>query len=177
MAETAADQREHQAVTMAKATLNDSQVLYAVNDLFIGPKTHTSARYEIQSGKHKEVQSSSGVIVSTGLGSTGWMKSIVTGSIGIAAGMQHTQADFSYRAASWDSDNLQFAVREPFPSRSSEAGLVFGIVSARQPLLLSSFMPENGVIFSDGIEADFLEFNSGAKATIAVAEKQGRLIV
>ena len=38
-------------------------------------------------------------------------------------------------------------------------------------------MGENGVIFKDGIEHDFLEFNSGAKATIAIAERRGRLVV
>jgi hypothetical protein len=38
-------------------------------------------------------------------------------------------------------------------------------------------MPENGVIFSDGIEAAFLDLNSGATAVITVAEKQGRLVV
>jgi hypothetical protein len=72
---------------------------------------------------------------------------------------------------------LRFAVREPFPSRESAAKLVFGEISARSPLPLSSRMPENGVIFSDGIEADFLEFNSGTTAVITVAEKQGRLVV
>lgn len=177
MAETASNKRAHEAVTMAKATLSDSQILYAVNDLFIGPKSHTSARYEIQWGKHKEIQSSSGVIVSTGLGSTGWMKSIVTGSVGIAAGVLHKKTDFEYSAADWDSDTLYFAVREPFPSRASEAKLVFGEINARKPLTLSSRMPENGVIFSDGIETDFLDFNSGATAVITVAEKQGRLVV
>jgi len=175
--ETATTQRAHVAVTMAKATLGDQQVLYAVNDLFIGPKSHTSARYEIQFGKNKEVQSSSGVIVSTGLGSTGWMKSIVTGSVGIAAGMLHKQSDFAYPAAKWDSNTLQFAVREPFPSKASAAKLVFGEINVQKPLALSSLMPENGVIFSDGIEADFMEFNSGAKAVITLAEKQGRLII
>lgn len=175
--ETATNQRAHEAVTMAKATLGDQQVLYAINDLFIGPKSHTSARYEIQFGKHKEVQSSSGVIVSTGLGSTGWMKSIVTGSVGIAAGMLHKQTDFDYPAVKWDSNTLQFAVREPFPSKATAAKLVFGEIITQKPLVLSSFMPENGVIFSDGIEADFMDFNSGAKAIITVAEKQGRLII
>ena len=175
--QTAANQRAHKAVTMAKAMLSDQQVIYGVNDLFIGPKSHTSARYEIQLGKHKEVQSSSGVIVSTGMGSTGWMKNIVTGSVNIAAGMQHKQPDFVYSPAKWDSDTLQFAVREPFPSRASEAKLVFGEINVRKPLAVSSLMPENGVIFRDGIEADFLEFNSGAKAIITLAEKQGRLIV
>jgi len=38
-------------------------------------------------------------------------------------------------------------------------------------------MPENGVIFSDGIEADRLEFNSGTEARITVAERQGKLVI
>jgi hypothetical protein len=38
-------------------------------------------------------------------------------------------------------------------------------------------MPENGVIFSDGIEADYLEFNSGTRAVVTVADKKGRLVV
>jgi hypothetical protein len=37
-------------------------------------------------------------------------------------------------------------------------------------------MPENGVIFSDGIEADFLEFNSGDVATIGLSERVGKLV-
>lgn len=175
--ETVTNQRQYRAVTMAKASLSDGQVLYAVNDLFIGPKSHTSARYEIEFGKQKEIQSSSGVIVSTGLGSTGWMKSIVTGSMVIAARMQKKQATFVYTATEWDSATLRFAVREPFPSKASDVKLVFGEISPRKPLSLSSRMPENGVIFSDGIEADFLEFNSGAKAVITLADKQGKLII
>jgi NAD kinase len=177
IAETALNRRSNKAVSMAKATLSDRQVLYAVNDLFVGPKSHTSARYEIQFGKLKEVQSSSGVIISTGLGSTGWMKSIVTGSIGIAAELLHQRAKFAYSAEKWDSNTLRFAVREPFPSRASNTELVFGEISASKPLELLSQMPENGVIFSDGIESDFLDFNSGAKAVISLAEKQGRLVV
>jgi hypothetical protein len=38
-------------------------------------------------------------------------------------------------------------------------------------------MPENGVIFSDGIEADFLDFNAGTQATITLADKRGHLVV
>ena len=61
-------QRALRAVTMARAQLANGQSLHAVNDLFVGPKSHTSARYEIEIGRAREVQSSSGVIVSTGLG-------------------------------------------------------------------------------------------------------------
>jgi hypothetical protein len=38
-------------------------------------------------------------------------------------------------------------------------------------------MPEHGVIFSDGAESYFLEFNSGTLATITLAEKRGTLVV
>lgn len=163
-------------VTMAKATLTDGQTLYAVNDLFIGPRTHTSARYEIQLGDRREVQSSSGLIVSTGLGSTAWMKSIVTGAMQIAMILHQKLRHEPYQAVPWDADTLTFAVREPFPSKSSAASLVFGKVRPGQPLRLASLMPENGVIFSDGIETDYVEFNSGALATIGVAERKGTLV-
>src|SRR6185369_117568 len=65
--EVFAQGRPIKLVTMAKANLNNGQTMYAVNDLFIGPKSHTSARYVIRSGESTETQSSSGVVVSTGL--------------------------------------------------------------------------------------------------------------
>ncbi|MNN86270.1 hypothetical protein D3C81_2036710 [compost metagenome] len=77
----------------------------------------------------------------------------------------------------WDHPNLYFTVREPFPSRTTSAELVFGQIGSNQPLRVTSQMPEDGVIFSDGVESDFLEFNSGVQATISLAEKKGRLVV
>ena len=171
------DQREYKAVTMAEASLSDGQRLLAVNDLFIGPRSHTSAHYEIELGERKEVHSSSGLIVSTGLGSTAWMKSVVTGSLAIASEFTPTTKLGNYEPAPWDAPVLQFAVREPFPSRSSRADLVYGRVDPGQALKLRSFMPENGVIFSDGIEADYVAFNSGVEATIVAAARQGKIVV
>ena len=176
LADVLRDRFAPREVTMAKASLTDGQALYAVNDLFIGPRTHTSARYEIQHGDKREVQSSSGLIVSTGLGSTAWMKSIVTGAMQIAESLHHQVEHEPYRAVPWDADSLTFGVREPFPSKSSAASLVFGNVRPGQPLQLASLMPENGVIFSDGIEADYVAFNSGTLATIGVAERRGLLV-
>jgi hypothetical protein len=166
-----ARRRPLKAVTMAKASLNDSQALYAVNDLFVGPQSHTSALYTIRLGDREERQSSSGVLVSTGLGSTAWYRSVVTGAAAIAG------RPFEFRPTPWDARYLHFAVREPFPSRSSGASLVFGRIEAGAALVLESRMAERGVIFSDGIEADYLEFNSGAVARIEVAERQGSLVV
>ncbi|MNF14289.1 hypothetical protein D3C80_2164490 [compost metagenome] len=67
-------------------------------------------------------------------------------------------------------------MREPFPSRTTSAEVVFGRISGSHPLQITSQMPEDGVIFSDGVESDFLEFNSGVKATIGLAERKGRLV-
>ena len=198
MPEVVLRKRPMKSVTMAKAALNNGQAMYGVNDLFIGPRTHSSARYLIRSGKASETQSSSGVIVSTGFGSTGWLKSLLTGAATItqAAGsilarqaaedlFAGANQDTSGRAKvrlnvktefAWDANYLFYTVREPFPTKTTGASLVFGRVTPETPLILESRMAENGVIFSDGIEKDFLEFNSGAQATIGIAERKGLLV-
>lgn len=184
--------RQVREVTLAKVELNDGQSLYGVNDLFIGRRTHVSARYQLELNGQLEQQSSSGIIVSTGMGSTGWLKSVLAGAAGIvsrAAQMQATDAERTAslsseiaavstgRGLAWDHPELYFTVREPFPSRTTSAELVFGRISSRLPLRITSQMPEDGVIFSDGVESDYLEFNSGVEATIGLAEKTGRLVV
>lgn len=165
------------AVTMARASLANGQSLHAVNDLFIGPKSHTSARYEIALGARHEVQSSSGVIVSTGLGSTGWMRSVVTGALAVAGFAVGSRIEAEFQGRPWEDDALEFAVREPFPSRSSQATVLCGRIEKDAPLVMTSLMAEGGVIFSDGIEADYLEFNAGTRVEITVAARRGRLVV
>lgn len=165
------------AVTMARATLNDGQEILAVNDFFIGQRTHTSARYFIESGGVSEQHSSSGVIVSTGLGSTGWLKSLVHGAAAIVALTGHGGRTPQPITLPWDAESLYFTVREPFPSRQTQCELVFGEVTRAQPLKIRSLMAESGVLFSDGIESDFLEFNSGSEAVITIAPAKGVLVI
>lgn len=178
MREVLRGSRPKREVTMAEAKLNTGLNLCAVNDLFIGMKSHGSARYRISLGSDAESQSSSGVIVSTGLGSTGWFKSLMTGAsaVAVASGRAGTMPpkDASFP---WESNHLFFTVREPFPSNTTGAELVFGRVTLQQPLVIESMMGENGVIFSDGIEHDFVEFNSGTKATISISNRKGLLVV
>lgn len=169
--------RNVKEVSMAKASLNDGQTLYAVNDLFIGQRTHTSSRYNIQFGNMSENQSSSGIIVSTGLGSTGWLKSILAGASGIVNNFYKTNKALQITGFDWNVDYLYFSVREPFPSKSSNAGIIFGKITPHEPLSIISQMPENGVIFSDGMENDYILFNSGTRATVTVAQKKGHLVV
>ncbi|MGE3799602.1 MAG: sugar kinase [Candidatus Kapaibacterium sp.] len=170
--------RAMQDVTMAMAELNDGQKLYGVNDLFIGPRSHISARYEINVDGKRENHSSSGIIVSTGLGSTGWFKSLIAGALGIAGEITGEElGNIQPAPTPWNASWLYFTVREPFPSKHSEATILFGTVSQDHPLLLTSHMPEHGVIFSDGIESDYLHFNSGTTARIVPADKVGKLVV
>lgn len=182
------------SVTMAEAKLNDGQRLLAFNDLFIGPQTHRSARYKLTYNTQTEAQSSSGIIVSTGAGSTGWLSSLINMANGIntafaphltrSVSMRKTKAPptgtqpiVKQQRLAWDTNKLVFIVREPFQSRTSKVGITAGSIVERSPLEIESMMSEGGVIFSDGIESDFLSFNSGTVATIGIAPERAELVV
>jgi NAD kinase len=197
-------------ISMAKAKLNDGQELYGVNDIFVGAKTHISFRYSVKFENYQENQSSSGIIVSTGAGSTGWFRSIIAGAKGISyihrtlvesstSNQPRTKIEQAERETTsvsarlnlaetgegiiesdsrfnWDADYLYFSVREPFPSKTSKINIMFGRITKDDPLYITSHMPQNGVIFSDGIEQDYLEFNSGKIACLSLADKKTKLI-
>lgn len=162
-------------VTLAEVALNDSQRLLAFNDLFIGTRSHVSALYRIACGRKKETQSSSGVLVSTGAGSTGWISSVFN----MAAGVSRFCGGKSGAPIrlQWEDRSLLYVVREPFLSRHSQASMVAGTLRDGQDLTLESLMPSGGVIFSDGMEADFLNFNSGTTARIYAADQRAHLVM
>lgn len=161
-------------VTLAEATLNDGQRMLAFNDLFIGAASHVSARYTLESQGKVEPQSSSGIIVSTGAGSTGWLSSVFNMTRGVA---QFVGGEMKSRPQlAWEDRRLAWAVREPFVSRQSQASLVAGWLEESQELIIESLMPDTGVIFSDGVEQDFLPFNSGAIVRIQVSQQRANLV-
>ncbi|NTX03231.1 NAD+ kinase [Myxococcus sp. CA040A] len=162
-------------VTLAEARLEDGQRLLAFNDLFIGARTHVSARYRLSHGGQEESQSSSGVLVSTGAGSSGWLSSIFTLARSLTARTGGVPGA-PWRLG-WEEPRLAFVVREPFVSRHSGAEVVGGFVTEEQELVLESRMPSGGVIFSDGMEEDFLVFGAGARAHIRPARQRARLVV
>lgn len=166
-------------ISMAEAALNDGQRLLAFNDLFIGAKTHVSARYKIKTQEQEEHHSSSGIIVSTGAGSTGWLSSLFNMANGMYEVFSRNEKDIELPRIQlkWEADQLIFVVREPFVSKTSSAEIVSGLVTPQLSLIIESEMAEGGVIFSDGVEADFLPFNSGAIATISLAKKKTQLVI
>lgn len=166
--------RESRTVTMARAETRDGQVLYAANDFFLGIRDHRSARYEIDYRGKREYQCSSGVIVSTGLGMTGWHASVMAqvrgmaGSLGVALPREP--------GMDWADRRLRFCVREPYPSRTTGTGIVCGELADGEELILRSDMARDGVLFSDGVPDDAIAFSSGMEVRITVAARQGRLV-
>ena len=163
------------AITLAEVQLSDSQRLLAFNDFLIGARSHVSAQYRIQHKKRSEIQSSSGVLVSTGAGSTGWMSSVFNMAAGVARWCGGTSGHAVQLP--WEDRRLMYIVREPFVSRHSQASILAGMLEQEEELVLESLMPAAGVIFSDGIESDFLEFNSGSIARVHAAAQKARLVV
>jgi NAD kinase len=160
-------------VRFAEVILNDGQKLLAFNDLFIGTASHTSARYRISHNETTEEHSSSGIIVSTQSGSTGWLSSIFNMAYGVT---QMFEKSIQVKRPKLKGNQLLFAVREPFKSIRTQTELTVGILNSSHKLKIESLMPNNGVIFSDGIEKDFLKFNSGTIATIGIANETASLV-
>ena len=167
---------ETKRVTMAKATLNDGQTLLAFNDFYIGADSHVSSRYDIEFKGEKEKQSSSGIIVSTGAGATGWLSSIFNMTNNVNK-YQHKKTKAQRAVIDWEDEKLVFVVREPFSSKVTQTNIGFGTITKRNRLKIESHMPTKGVIFSDGIESDFLNFNSGSHVEIGIADEKANLIV
>ncbi len=151
-----------------KASIDDDRVVWGVNDIFIGRKDHVSARYKMSFDSRMEHQSSSGIIVATGVGSTGWIRSVAAMVAGLTReGLPNKLSQLP--AAT--SNELVFVVREPFPSPNSGITIVTGRVVPGNPLVVSSEMPNGGYIFSDGVVEKALEWNAGSSVVISVGDR------
>ena len=156
---------EVEARTMVLATREDGQMLPALNELFVGHMTHQSAKYRIRIGEQAERHSSSGVIISTGTGATGWTSSIVR------------QRGIDDPLPTPGERRLTYMVREPWPSVATGTDINFGFIDEGEEIELVSGMEEGGVIFGDGIESDFLEFNEGQTVKVTTARRTLNLVV
>jgi len=149
--------------TMVEARLDDGQRLRALNEIFVGHRSHQSARYRLALGDVEERQSSSGFIVATGTGCTGWARSIARergDAVGAPAPAQR---------------RLALYVREAFPAPGYGTSLTAAIVEAA-PVTAISEMTAGGVVFGDGIEDDYLRFVWGRRIEIGVSDRPLRLV-
>lgn len=144
--------------TMVEARLDDGQSLVALNEIYLGHRTHQSSRYRIAFGDREERHSSSGVVVATGTGATGWARSI-----------RRERACELVLPKPAD-PTLAFFVREAFPSVSTGTALTEGLIGPEQALSITSEIDSEGVLFGDGIEEDRIAFPWGVRATISRAQ-------
>ena len=151
--------------TMVVAEREDGQRLLALNEVFIGHRSHQSARYRLRVGEREERQSSSGIICSTGTGSTGWAKSIAR------------QIKLTQPLPQPEERRLAWFVREPFPSVYTGADLDQGFLGPGEQLEVVSEMGVGGVIFGDGIETDNIEFLDGQQVTVRIAAGTANLVM
>jgi len=164
-------------ITMAEATFNDGQRLLAFNDFYVGQRTHVSSRYTLGFEGQRERQSSSGVLVATGAGSTGWFSSTQNMADAVTHMLLGEKAPAVPRMRfGWDDPRLAFVVREPFRSKWSGVTLGAGLIDPGESLAIESHMPESGVVFSDGVEADAIDFNSGSVVDIHASKRHTILV-
>jgi hypothetical protein len=151
--------------TMVEAALDDGQRILALNEVFAGHATHQSARYRIRWNDRDERQSSSGLIVATGTGATGWARSI------------HRQRHLALALPAAVDRRLAFFVREPFPTVATGTDVQDGLLAEGEALEITSEMNDGGTLFGDGIEDDRIAFGWGMRARIAVARERLRLVI
>jgi len=174
IARAQANKHAVERLPLLKTTIDDDRVVWGVNDLFIGRKDHVSALYELSFDGRRERQSSSGIIVSTGVGSTGWMRSIATMVAGLSRSEKANSLASLPEAAS---NELVFVVREPFPSPKTGASLVTGRVIPGKPLEVTSEMPNGGYVFSDGVVEKAVEWNAGSRAIVTIGDRYVNRII
>jgi hypothetical protein len=149
--------------TMVEAVADDGQRLTALNEVFVGQPTHQSARYRLEVDGRTERQSSSGLIVGTGTGATGW-----------CASLQRQQApDLPLPRA--DAAALAWFVREPWPSPSTGADLTAGVLVEEEDLVVR-VESDSLVVFGDGMESDRLTLSWGQELHIRRSSRVLRTI-
>jgi hypothetical protein len=150
--------------TMVEAALDDGQRVLALNEVFLGHRSHQSARYLIRCPGGEEHQSSSGIVVTTGTGATGWGRSI------------SLERGSALALPSPGAPQLAWFVREAWPSPSFGVSVTEGLLDAGESIAVVSELDEGGVVFGDGIESDRVDFGWGVQATVRVARERLRLV-
>lgn len=150
--------------TTVFAELDDGQRLRGLNEVFVGDRGHQSARYRLRAPSGRtEPQSSSGVVVGTGTGATGWCAAL-------SRGVAHPPLPAPRELA------LSWFVREAWPSPGTGTDLTAGRLEPDEHLELT-VTSDALVVFSDGGEVDRLTATRGQRITIGLARERLRLVV
>ncbi|MEU8777337.1 hypothetical protein [Streptomyces sp. NPDC048606] len=153
-------------LTMVEAVADDTQRLLALNEIYLGSPGHQTARYRLGPDGERgagEAQASSGVLVGTGTGATGWLR-----SLWLERGATASLPAPCERGLLW-------FVREAWPSPATGTSRVAGRLEAGQGLRLT-VESDRIVVFGDGMEADALHLTWGQSVRLGVAGTSLRLL-
>ncbi|MGW2717217.1 hypothetical protein [Streptomyces sp. NPDC001492] len=156
-------------LTMVEAVADDTQRIVALNEIYLGAAGHQTARYRLgleDDGGVVEAQASSGVLVGTGTGATGWIRSVW---------QERGAAQRALSLPRPTDDRLLWFVREAWPSPATGTSLVAGelVDAARLTLTVES---ERLIAFGDGMEQDALQLTWGQSVRVGVAGTSLRLV-
>ncbi|SCE86323.1 hypothetical protein [Micromonospora mirobrigensis] len=153
--------------TMVRAALDDGQELVGLNEVYVGHASHQSARYQLTvpvAGRaRRERHSSSGVVVGSGTGATGWCASIARDRPGAPPPPAPGE------------EALCWYVREAWPSPVTGATLTAGRLGGSDRLELVA-ESDGLVAFADGLEADRLSLTWGQRLTVDVSPRHLTLV-
>ncbi|MGW1068563.1 hypothetical protein ACWD4F_29105 [Streptomyces aureus] len=153
-------------LTMVEAVADDTQRLVALNEIYLGSAGHQTVRYRLgldEYGGAVESQASSGVLVGTGTGATGWLRSL----------WQERGERLPLPGPT--DERLLWYVREAWPSPATGTSLVAGELTASGRLSLT-VESDRLIVFGDGMEGDAVELVWGQTVRVGVAEVRLRLV-
>ncbi|MGW0761763.1 hypothetical protein ACWD1Y_35725 [Streptomyces sp. NPDC002814] len=153
-------------LTMVEAVADDTQRVVALNEIYLGAAGHQTARYRLGLDDDRgvvEAQASSGVIVGTGTGATGWIRSV------------WQERGTRLRLPSPTEERLLWFVREAWPSPATGTSLVAGELAAATRLSLT-VESERLVAFGDGMATDAVELTWGQTVLVGVCPERLRLV-
>ena len=150
--------------TMVQAATDDGQSLTALNEIFVGHRSHQSARYRIETPHGgQERQSSSGVLIGSGTGATGWCRSLW---------LEHHS---TLELPEPQDSRLVWFVREAWPSPATDTNLTEGLLDSGESVTITA-ETDGLVIFGDGIEADHLTLSWGQTVQVSCAPRRLHLL-
>ncbi len=149
--------------TRVNAELNRHPVALATSDYLLSKdRRKDMSRHVLEYRNMKEEQKSSGLLVVSGAGSTGWYDS--------ASGDLYPNGDKFPKNA----DYAKFFVTEPYRGRLTRCRMRLGILEKGEELIVRSLNDDSGILTADSVE-DY-PFNRGAKAVIKISDKPLRVV-